>query len=52
MTLFVYLEWFRRYSTVLFGWDSPTGAKFWGIGGKMTPKTLNLRKTLAGKALP
>jgi len=34
----------------LFGWDFPTGSEmFWG---KMTPKTSNERKILAGRALP
>jgi len=45
LTLFVYLDRLRRYSTFLFDWDFPTG-------GEMTPKTSNERKTLAGSALP
>jgi len=36
----------------VFDSDFPTGAKFWGFWGKMTPKTSNKRKTLARKALP
>jgi len=47
LTLFVYLERCRRYST-FFIW---LGRNF-GVLGKMTPKTLNERKILAGRALP
>jgi len=52
LTLFVYLERFRRYSTFLFGWDIPTGGEILGVWDKMTPKTSNERKTLDGRALP
>jgi len=32
----------------LFGWDFLLGVKFWGLLGKMTPKTSNERKNLLG----
>jgi len=52
LILFVYLERFRRYSTCCIWLGFPYwGAKFWGFLGKMTPKTSNERKTLAGRAL-
>jgi len=36
-----------------FGWDFHTGGgEILGFGGKMTPKTSNYLKTLAGRALP
>jgi len=35
----------------IFGWDFPTGGEILGVLGKMTPKTANERKTLAGRAL-
>jgi len=53
LTLFVYLERFRRYFDFLYlAGISLLGAKFWGFWGKMIPKTSNERKTLAGRALP
>jgi len=49
LTLFVYLEQFRRYSTFLSGWDFPTGDEIVGIlGTKWLPK-LQIRE---GRALP
>jgi len=36
----------------LAGINSLLGAKFWGVLDKMTHKTSNERKTLAGRALP
>jgi len=53
LTPFVYLERLDVIQLFVFGWDFPIGgAKFWFFGGKMTPKTANERKTLAGRALP
>jgi len=52
LTLFVYLEWFRRYSTFLFGWDFPTGSKFWEVLGQNDLQNVKWEKTLAGRALP
>jgi len=37
---------------LVFGWDFPTKGEYLGVWGKMTPKTLIERKTLAGRALP
>jgi len=52
LTLFVYLERFRRYSTFCFWLGfSYWGTKLCGFLGKMTPKTANERKKLAGRAL-
>jgi len=42
LTLFLYLERFRRYSISLLG------AKFWGFLGKMTPKRQMREKHLLG----
>jgi len=47
----MYLERFRCYLTFLFGWDFSTGVEILGVLGKMTPKTSNEGKTLAGRAL-
>jgi len=52
LTLFVYLERFRHYSTFFYlAVISLLGTKFWGFLGKMSAKTSNERKTLAGRAL-
>jgi len=45
LTLLVYLERFRRYSTYLFCWDFPSGGEILGFLGKMTPKTSNEKNT-------
>jgi len=53
LTLFVYLERFRRYSTFyIWLWFPYWRRNFGGFLGKMTPKMSNERKTLAGRALP
>jgi len=51
LTLFVYLERFRRYSTFCIWLRFPFwGRNFGGFGAKWPPA--NERKTLAGRALP
>jgi len=55
LTLFVYLEQFRRNSTFYIWLGIPYGGgrrNFGVVEGKSTPKTASERKTLAGKALP
>jgi len=53
LTFFVYLERFRRYSTVCIWLGFPYwgGRNFGGLGAKWPPKR-QMRKTLAGRALP
>jgi len=44
LTLFVYLEGFRRYLTFLFGWDFPTGGEILWIVGQNDPQNVKLEK--------
>ena len=44
LTLFVYLERFRRYSTFLFGWDFPTGGEILGVLGLNDPQNVKIEK--------
>jgi len=51
LTLFVYLERFRRYSNFLFGWDYPTGGEILGGFGQNDLQNVKWEKTLAGTSL-
>jgi len=52
LTLFVYLERFRRYSTFFIWLDFPTGGECLGVLGQNDPQNVKWEKTLAGRALP
>jgi len=52
LTLFVYLERFRRYSTFCIWLGFPYWGRKFGVVGQNDPKTSNESKTLAERALP
>ena len=53
LTLFVYLEWFRRYSTFFIWLGFPYWGRNFGVfWAKWPPKRQNREKHFAGRALP